>query len=451
MPPKLKCLLAGFAVAALLVPAAASAVPPQEVDENGNSTNDTTVEVEDENGDTVVIDTQGEYVPNSCNYTVKGRLTVRNPTVDGLASGDPIEGVEVKVSGRSSAGLYNEWNTDVTNSNGEFSVGKSECSNRKIKVEAHFESDDLRVTGSGSRSWYLLHETSSTISPQTLDLYDEPFGGETGDQSTTQARTDAQTWIVYQRALDYTAGIGHRFLNKVTVHNPATLTHGPSATDPILDDIHIDPTDTASIDTMYHEFGHAWMYPHVTGEGCLTFDAVLSGDTHDPQESSCVAFNEGFAEFFADKLEQEMNADGLISSSEPSSTTSPMDRAELSQTYGASNLTLVAGSEYGWQQAFRVLTSSDVTRHLFGTASGSPGLVSAYSGPACSGQPTTLDDLADALYVIGSDMSVSGVSVASFLGRADNRLSSFDSTDSNAYMNAINPALTSEPHTAYGC
>ena len=189
----------------------------------------------------------------------------------------------------------------------------------------------------------------------------------------------------------------------------------------------------------------------MTGEGCLTFDAVLSGDTHDAQESSCVAFNEGFAEFFADKLEQEMNADGLISSSEPSSTTTPMDRAELSQTYGASNLTLIAGSEHGWQQAFRVLTSSDVTRHLFGSASGSPGLVSTYSGPACSGQPTTLDDLADALYVIGSDMSVSGVSVASFLGRADNRLSAFDSTDSSAYMNAINPALSSEPHTAYGC
>ena len=158
---------------------------------------------------------------------------------------------------------------------------------------------------------------------------------------------------------------------------------------------------------------------------------MLSGDTYDPQESSCVAFNEGFAEFFADKLEQEMNADGLISSSEPSSTTTPMDRAELSQTYGASNLTLVAGSEYGWQQAC-VLTSSDVTRHLFGTASGSPGLVSTYTGPACSSQPTTLDDLADALYVIGSDTSVSGVSVASFLGRADNRLSAFDSTDSNA-------------------
>ena len=65
MPPKLKCLLAGFAIAALLVPAAASAVPPQEVDENGNSTNDTTVEVEDENGDTVVIDTRANTSPTA--------------------------------------------------------------------------------------------------------------------------------------------------------------------------------------------------------------------------------------------------------------------------------------------------------------------------------------------------------------------------------------------------
>ena len=63
--------------------------------------------------------------------------------------------------------------------------------------------------------------------------------------------------------------------------------------------------------------------------------------------------------------------------------------------------------------------------------------------------PTTLDDLADALQVIGSDMDVSGVSVTSFLGRADDRLS-FDSTDTSSYLNAINPALSPEPHTHYG-
>jgi hypothetical protein len=116
----------------------------------------------------------------------------------------------------------------MTGPDGRFTVDKHECNPRKIKVEARFESDDLRVTGSGSVGWYLLKETTSTIEPGTLDLGDEPFGGETGDQSTTQARTDAQTWMIYRKALDHTASIGFPFLNKVTAHNPATLTTGGS-------------------------------------------------------------------------------------------------------------------------------------------------------------------------------------------------------------------------------
>jgi hypothetical protein len=62
-----------------------------------------------------------------------------------------------------------------------------------------------------------------------------------------------------------------------------------------------------------------------------------------------------------------------------------------------------------------------------------------------------LGDFADALQAIGSDMDVSGVSVASFLGRADNRLGAFDSTDASIYLDAIDPAETTEPHNAYGC
>jgi hypothetical protein len=354
------------------------------------------------------------------------------------------------VSGRTSIGLYNEWAEVMTGPDGRFTVHKHECGDRKIKVEARFESDDLRVTSSKSVGWYLLRETSGTIAPGTLDLGDEPFGGETGDQSTTQARTDAQTWMVYRKALDYTAGIGHPFLNKVTAHNPATLTSGLSATDPILQDIHIDPSDTNVIDTLLHELGHAFMYPHVTGEGCLTLDAMFSGDTHQADESSCVAFNEGFAEFFADKLEQELNTAGEITSTEGHSTT-PFNRAELEQTDGLDDLTEVARRDVGWEGVFRVLTTSDISRQLFGLRTDKPGVVGTYSPTGCSGQPTTLGDLADALTVIGSDMDVSGVSVASFLGRADNRLSAFDSADATAYMNAIDPSKTSEPHTAYGC
>jgi hypothetical protein len=446
-----KHLFAALVAAALLIPATANAVPPQEVDDIGNTTNDPTIEVDDPEGDggTITIDTSGHGSgSSSCDYTVKGRLTIRNPIIDGLRDGDPIKGVKIAVSGRSFAGVYNEWAEVKTGPDGRFSVGKHECDARKIKVEARFESDDLRVTSSNSVGWYLLRETESTIEPGTLDLGDEPFGGETGDQSTAQARIDAQTWMVARKALDYTAGIGFPYLNKVTVHNPATLTTGISATDPILQDVHIDPSETDKLDVILHEFAHAWTYPRVTGEGCLTFDALLSGGTHEAQESSCVAFNEGFAEFFANKLEQELNDAGELKSK--GIVTTPINRAKLEQTFGLDDLTEVAASDKGWEDVFRVLTTSDITGQTFGLRTDKPGYVGAFSPTGCSGQPTTLDDLADALNVVNG-MDVSGVSVASFLGRADNRLSAFDSADATAYMNAIDPGKTSEPHTAYSC
>ena len=454
-------------LAALIVPAVAGAVPPQEIDDLGNTGNDTTIEVEDPDGEgTTTIDTSGNTTTgnNSCGFTVRGHLVVRDPTVDGLVDNDPLEDVEVKVSGRSEFGVWNEWDTERTDENGDFSVWKGECSDRKVKVEARFKSDDLRVTSSASTDWYLLFETSSTISWRTLDIGDEPFGGGVGDQSTSQARTDAQTWAVFQRAIDYTASIGRPFLNKVTVHNPATLTVGLSATDPILQDIHIDPNDTADLDTWLHELGHAWMYPHVTGENCLTWNALITGSTHDQVETPCVAASEGITEFLSNKLEQEMNTEGLIASTESPSldgefdTTTPMNRAELN-TNGLVSLSSVETNELGWDQAFRVLTSPDITRDLFGPGFGPGGPVATYDGPSCAsrGMPVGQDDLADALFVIGDSSDEFDLrdsndpSVAELFDRAADRLGSFDVTDSIAYLNAVDPTLDSEPHEAYGC
>jgi hypothetical protein len=388
----------------------------------------------------------------SCTWTVKGTLVVRNPTVDGLVDNDPVAGVQVKVSGRSSIGWYNEWSTVVTNANGDFTVFKSECSNRAVKVEAKFESDELRTTGSSSPSWYNLFETSGTIAPSFVDLNREPFGGGTGDKSTTQARTDAQTWIIYFRTLDYYADIGHPFTGKVVVHNPATLTSGVSAADPILQDIHIDPVDTADLDAWEHELAHVWTYQHGIGEGCLTWDALISGDTHQANESTCVAGLEGVAEYISDKVEQEMNATNRISSTEPLSSTTPFNRAKLFQTFGLVSLPTLGGRDDGWEQVFRMLFTSDVTRQLVGTSTGSPGSASTYGGAACSGQPVGQDDLGDLLAVFnGNDLDYGTMTVSSFIDRVATKLTSFTSTDADRYRQAINPSMTVEPHTLYGC
>lgn len=468
-------LVAGVAAVAFMAPASAVAAPPEIVDENGNSNGPSVPwpqgpEIEDNGSQPVpVVSTDSaSTIPaggSSCMWNVKGRLVVRSPTVDGLVDNDPLEDVEIKVSGRSQAGLYNEWNTNRTDENGDFLVPYIECSNRKVKIEARFKSDALHATSSASPDWYLLHETSGTIGPSTIDVKREPFGGETGAQSSTQARTDAQTWAVYERVTDYVAAIGHPLAGRVTAHNPATLTVGLSATDPILQEIHIDPNDTAELDTMLHEFGHRWMYPNVTGESCLTWDALASGSTHDAFELPCVAISEGFAEFFANKLEQEMNAAGLIASSESSSSTTPMNRAMLAQTYGLDNGTEMEQTDIGWEQVFRILTSSDITQQLFGEPDGTPGLVSTYSETqwscAGNGQPVGQDDLADALQVIGDaqdrmDIStdpnpIPPLNVYDLLERAADRLSSFDDNDALDYLFITSPTGDAEGHAAYGC
>ena len=61
---------------------------------------------------------------DSCQWTVRGRLYVRNPSLDGIADGDPLPGVEIKVSGADWAGtvgnLFGKWDTVHTDANGEF-------------------------------------------------------------------------------------------------------------------------------------------------------------------------------------------------------------------------------------------------------------------------------------------------------------------------------------------
>ena len=402
-----------------------------------------------------------------CTWLVTGRLLVRDPSLDGVEDKDPIAGVKVKVSGANWTGAYNSWGTDETNANGEFSVRETECSDRSVKVQAKFESDndDLRVKGPDSPTWYEIYESVDPIEPSDVDLNGEPFGSGygSGDTAISQARIDAQTWIAYRKALDYLDDIGRSALDDTVVHNPASLAPDGSWADPILHEIHISPDHKTSLDTLYHELGHAWAYPREVGEGCLTWSLP---NTHEQYEDPCVAFNEGFAAFFSNKLELELNAEDVLSSSESSSSVKPLKRAELISCSmcedglpaGLISLSRLEESEYGWDQVFRVLTSSDVTRHLFGDGTGARGHVSTY-GPSCTGngQPTGQDDLADALYAFGTSSDPIDVqdaqdpSVADFLDRAADRLSGFDSWDALQYLDSLDPTSGFEPHEGYAC
>jgi len=462
-------------VAAFLIGPGSAGADISDIDENGNTTpggHPECVECpEPAPGELDDTSTTADDVDESGDSTwrVTGRLIVRDPTLDGIEDRDPIAGVKVKVSGASVGKIYNSWGTDVTNANGEFSVSETASAKHDVKVEVKFKSDDgdLRVKGPESPTWYEIYETVDKIEPSDLELNGEPFGSGygAGDTAISQARTDAQTWIAFRKARDYLDDIGRSALDDVVVHNPASLAPNGSWADPILHEIHISPAHKNSLDTMFHELAHTWAYPREDGEDCL-ITALADGSTHDQFENPCVTINEGFANFFSNKLELELNAEGVLSSSESALDVKPWKRAELISCSMCDSAGLPRGlvsfnsleqSEYGWEQVFRVLTASDLTRSLFGDGTGATGYVSTYWGSGCSGMPTGQDDLADALYAFGTSSDQLDLrdsqdpSVADFLDRAADRLSTFDDWDEIAYLNTIDPTSDSEPHEAYGC
>ena len=398
-----------------------------------------------------------------CTWLVKGRLYVQAPTLDGIADHEPLAGVEIKVSGADSVGsaanVFGKWGTTHTDANGEFSLSHDECHDRRVRVEARFSSadGDLRVLGPASPEWYVLKDTNDVGDVATIDLKGEPFGGETGDQATSQARTDAQTWIFYRKAIDYLASIKSPMLNDLTVHNPASTAPNGSWTDPVLHGIHIDPQFTNDPWNLAHELGHAEAYPREDGEDCLTW-ALSDGSTHDFEEKPCVAFNEGFGDFFASKLLTEMGDAGLITLPGYHYETKPYTRSHLVKK-GLDDVYSAEHNELGWDQAFRVLTSSDVTSRLFGDGEGKDGkYVGDYAGSCAGvGAPTGKDDLADAIRVIGDASDQFGLqngqnpSFFLFFERAVDRLGGFDPADSDRYQQIVAPTSDVEPHELYGC
>jgi hypothetical protein len=407
---------------------------------------------------------------DSCKWTVKGHLYVQAPTLDGISDGDPLVGVAVKVSGASSVGstfgAFNEWRTAYTDANGEFSVTHTECDQRRVRVEAKFlsSSGDLRVLGPSSPEWYVLKDTGDVRDAGTIDLGGEPFGGETGDQATKQARIDAQTWILYRRAMDYVTSLGYPFLNDVTVHNPASIhLYGNSWTDPVFHGIHIDPDLTTARWNLLHELGHAWAYPRETHETCLVLGAAGPDTTHSAHEKRCVAYNEGFANFFASKLDEELVAAGKLKpTTEPPGPTTPFSRAFLVSN-GILSLDDASHVDLGFDQAFRVLTQPDVTRELFGdglgSVKGANAYVQDYTGPSCAGYgvPTGGSGLSTALKVIGDADDQFDIAdddqptIEQVLDRAADRLPKLDPLDAALYETIVDPASDEEPHEVFKC
>lgn len=261
----------------------------------------------------------------ACQWDFFGTLAL-TPELQGLKNkyGDEVklEGVTVRIAGRKKVagiwGNYLPWGDVKTDANGYFRLKiKKACGERKFRVRIRFQESNLEVRHKRA--------TSSTTKVKWHDIYTDVtrskirwnFGtlkfqqGKKGPLGEFEPRRHGQIWTVYRDAMKWLNAQGkhHRFKGKVKVKYPHNGITGDAAeasyVNPTTKVIYIvknSKKDQFDTKTLLHELGHKWAYDHSNGEFCLTTELLLTGNTHGTVDSSCVAFHEGFAEYFADEM-----------------------------------------------------------------------------------------------------------------------------------------------------
>ena len=91
---------------------------------------------------------------NNCTYRIKGQLQVKSQFPELEDNIYPLEGVKIKVSGKSCSGCwYKSWGETTTASDGSFQVNESKsgnaCNGRHIRAQAKFKSSRLKIRNGG--------------------------------------------------------------------------------------------------------------------------------------------------------------------------------------------------------------------------------------------------------------------------------------------------------------
>lgn len=343
-----------------------------------------------------VIATAAWLVPEaaqaaSCDWTVNGTVSVDHEEQsfrDALGSNSTLEGINVKVSARTKVAgrwaTWKSWGTVRTSSNGYFSVRKSKnCVKRQFRVQVEFKDPDLEMRHERSTTttekvkWYKIYEYGgSGRSAGTLSLGNKRFKGSGSyDLDNREARSHASIWVVAQDAQDYMASLGsaYAFTSDIRIKYPHNSRPVPddkeeSYANPTTKVIYIHKSqgkDRLDVNTVLHEMGHIWAYNHSSGEICLTETLLINGDTHDGVEDPCVAFHEGFAEFWAEEVARALYG---------GAKTLPYSRRKLvSKDMGTA--ALVERTDDGWTSALHMLTTRKIHEYNVGTKTTGPGNV----------------------------------------------------------------------------
>lgn len=287
-----------------------------------------------------------------------------------------LEGVLVKISARTKVGLvwgtYNKWGEVRTSANGRFTISKEKNrSRRQFKVEIKFDDSKMELRHRTSTSsltkvkWYTVINGQERNSG-TIDFGNLTFaqGGEE-DLGNMEPRGHADIWKLMHLAVDRLEEMGSKFAytTKLKIKYPHNGVANPDIpyANPTTKVVYI-PEGWLNSDTILHECGHIWAYNHMKGEFCLTETLILTQNTHGLVNDHCVAFGEGFAEYFKDKMMEELF---------DHSAELPFNRRHISSTLNLTNLGLVQRHDMGWLSFFHTISTTNLHQYDFLTASAS--------------------------------------------------------------------------------
>ncbi|MBV1860687.1 MAG: hypothetical protein KUG77_19895 [Nannocystaceae bacterium] len=250
-----------------------------------------------------------------------------------------------------------------------------------MRVEVEFKDSGLELRHEHATSstnkvkWYKIWEVAGNGRRSgDISIGERTFAG-TGahDLDNREARSHASIWVVAQDIQDHMAGMGagFDFTSKLRIKYPHNSAVAPDSVEasyanPTTKIVYIHKSsgrDGLSPSTVAHELGHVWAYNHSSGEVCLTEALLVNGNTHGLVADHCVAFHEGFAEFFSNEILRKLYG---------GTKRLPRGRRFLSSSRSLSGLSQAQRHDEGWLSALHMLTTADIHRYEVGTASSGP-------------------------------------------------------------------------------
>ncbi len=314
---------------------------------------------------------------NKCTYTVKGNLKAKHTQAykDFLGTDrSSLEGVQVRVQGKkliAGGGVWGTWNTVRTNTNGRFGVTKKKgCGKRRVRVQVKFKDADLEVRHKTATSsvtkvkWYTVYRTESDKG-SGLDKDKTLTFRSSGNQKlgAREPRYHAEIWSLYQKAIAHMDSYGSRlsFQSRIRVKYPHDPISPPdwistkeirSYANPLNDVIYL-VKRSGGIDhgqqpeIALHELMHFWAYQHSRGEDGMASYLAANGTTHGIVKEPYVAFHEGFAEWAAQFVKEQIG---------PLTADRPLSPSYLRSFRGGINkFDTVDRADRGWYNIFRLM------------------------------------------------------------------------------------------------